>query len=92
MHCMPCCSKCEICGKRIKIGAMDWHVKDKHKEKKIMTDHTCIYCGIECDCESAQDECFGCSRCIQERNAIAAQEDESAAEIVCDESGWVDEG
>lgn len=50
-----------------------------------MNDHTCIYCGNVCDCESAQDECFGCSMCIQERNAMAEQEDE---QLVCNESGW----
>ncbi len=52
-----------------------------------MNQHSCIFCGCACDCESVQDECFGCARCIQERNA--AQEESDGQQLLCDESGWI---
>jgi DNA-binding NtrC family response regulator len=33
VHIMACCEKCKICGKNIKIGEMDEHLKACHKNK-----------------------------------------------------------
>lgn len=33
-HIMACCTKCEVCGKRIKNGAMKGHYEHEHNDRK----------------------------------------------------------